>query len=199
MRKFLPLLMVACSGVAWGQMGEVWFDAGESIVSNASLGTTSATGTVNDFQLTNGFRFGFRADFNTQGFFGHEVQYAYNRTQFQENQPPPVVKQGMAIHEGGYNFLAYGTKEGSRIRPFGTAGVQFENFVPPGASAASGGGNTKYGFNFGGGVKMRITSMFAVRADVREYMSGKPFGADFLHQSGWFRQTEVTAGFGVYF
>lgn len=181
-------------------MGEVWFDAGESILSSASLGTTNAfSGTPNDFQLNNGFRFGFRADFNTQGFFGHEVQYAYSRTALQENQPPPASSQGMAIHEGGYNFLVYATKEGSRIRPFGTGGIQFENFVPPGSSAASGGGNTKYGFNFGGGVKVRLTGNFAGRVDVREYLSGKPFGATFLQQSGWFKQTEVSVGIGYYF
>jgi len=198
MKKFLPFLLVACSGVAWGQMGEVWFDAGESILQNSSLGTTNALGSPNDFQLDNGFRFGFRADFNTQGIFGHEIQYAYSRTALQENQPTPA-KQGMAIHEGGYNFLVYATKEGTRIRPFGTAGVQFENFVPPGSSAASGGGNTKYGFNYGGGVKVRLTSMFAVRLDLRQYTSGKPFGSEFLQQSGWFRQNEISAGFGIYF
>src|SRR5450755_301910 len=139
MRYLLPLLLVAFSGSAWAQAGEVWFDAGESILSNSSLGTTNAfSGTQNDFQLDNGFRFGFRADFNTQGYFGHEIQYAYSRTQFQQNQPAPATKQGMAEHQGGYNFLGYVTKEGTRIRPFGTAGVQFSNFVPPGQSAASG-------------------------------------------------------------
>jgi len=181
-------------------MGEVWFDAGESILSNNALGTTNAfSGSPNDFQLDNGFRFGFRGDFNTQGFFGHEVQYAYSRSALQQNQPTPATKSGMAIHEGGYNFLGYGTKEGSRIRPFGTAGVQFENFVPPGSSAASGGGNTKYGFNYGGGVKMRLTDKFALRFDLRQYVSGKPFGSSFLQQSGLLRQTEASAGFGFYF
>ena len=46
----------------------------------------------------------------------------------------------MAIHQGGYNFLLYATPEGTRIRPFATGGVVFANYVPPGASATSGGG-----------------------------------------------------------
>ena len=92
------------------------------------------------------------------------------------NQPPPVTKQGMAIHEGGYNFLVYATKEGSRIRPFGTAGVQFENFVPARVIRSFGRRKYEVQINYGGGVKVRVTSMFAVRLDLRQYTSGKPFG-----------------------
>ena len=158
MRKLLPVLLVACAGGAWAQNGEVWFNAGESILSNSGIGSNSATGTKDDFKLDNGFRFGFRF---------------------------------------GFNSLGYATKEGSRIRPFGTAGIHFSNFVPPGSSVTSGGGSTKFGVNYGGGVKVKLTSLWAVRFDVRRYETRKPF--DLLLKDGWLHQTEVSAGVGMVF
>jgi hypothetical protein len=103
----------------------------------------------------------------------------------------------MAIHQGGYNFLLYATKEGTRIRPFATGGIGFANFVPPGASAASGGGNSKFQVNYGGGVKVHVASIFGVRLDVRQYTSPKPFSLPLAE--GWLRQTEISGGFGVQF
>jgi len=205
MRNLLAVFFLLAAGSAWAQSGEVWFDAGESILSNNGIGTTSTLGgSSNDIQLTNGFRFGFRFGFNSSGRIGHEIQYAYNRTQFRYsagdavNGIPAGTEFGMAIHQGGYNFLYYATKEGSRIRPFATGGVQFNNYVPPGSSAGYGGGSTKFGFNYGAGVKVRLTNLFAARVDVRQYESGKPsFG---LYQvNGLLGMTEVSAGFGVYF
>jgi opacity protein-like surface antigen len=88
----------------------------------------------------------------------------------------------------------------SRIRPFATAGLHFSNFVPPGASATSGGGSTKFGFNYGAGVKVKVSSLFGVRFDLRQYQTGKPdFGGLLSNRSGLLRQTEVSAGFGVLF
>jgi opacity protein-like surface antigen len=196
MTKLLALLAIMFAGKAWAQAGEVWFDVGESLLSNNAIGTDqSIGGTSKDVELDNGFRFGFRFCFNQGDHFGHEIQYAYSRTQLKSNDQ--CTKQGMAIHQGGYNFLAYLTKEGSKIRPFGTAGAQFSNFVPPGSSATSGGGSNKFGFNYGAGVKVKVGEKFGVRFDLRQYASGKPFGLPL--QSGWIRQTEVSAGFGLLF
>jgi opacity protein-like surface antigen len=104
----------------------------------------------------------------------------------------------MAIHQGGYNILAYALPEGSPVRPFVTGGAHFNNYVPPGASVSSGGGSTKFGINYGGGVKVRVSPMFLIRADVRQYNTPKP---DFFidEPSGWLRQTEVSAGFSFTF
>jgi opacity protein-like surface antigen len=144
-------------------------------------------------KLENGFRFSFRMTLNNDAFFGHEVQYAYSRSQLNISGS----EQGMAIHQGGYNFLLYATREGTRIRPFATGGVMFANYVPPGSSAASGGGDNKFGFNYGGGVKVRVSSLFGLRFDLRQYTTPKPFNLDL--REGWLRQTEVSAGFGVMF
>jgi hypothetical protein len=196
MRKLAGVLFLACACSAWGQTFEVWFNGGQSLLSNKGLGSTITAaqgGTKNDFKLEDGFRFSFRMALNNDSHFGHEVQYAYSRTKLNAFGS----EQGMAIHQGGYNFLLYATPEGTRIRPFATGGVMFANYVPPGASAAQGGGDNKFGVNYGGGVKVRVTSMFGVRLDVRQYTTPKPF--DLELREGWLRQTEISAGFGVMF
>jgi hypothetical protein len=194
MRKLAVMLFLACAGSIWGQSLEIWFNGGQSIMSNKGIGTLFATGgTKDDVTLEDGFRFSFRMTLNNDNRFGHEVQYAYSRTQLNILGS----EQGMAIHEGGYNFLYYATKEGTRIRPFATGGIGFANFVPPGSSAASGGGNTKFQVNYGGGVKVHVASIFGVRFDVRQYLSPKPFSLALAE--GWLRQTEVSGGFGVQF
>jgi opacity protein-like surface antigen len=206
MRSILAFLLLACSSSAWAQSAEFWFDAGESLL-NSSLGTTQPCTTTalcqaigassNDVQLTNGFRFGFRMTLNQGDHYGHEVQYAYNRTNLKYNNPPGTPEQGMAIHQFGYNFLYYATKDDSRVRPFATGGVGGNNFVPPGSSAAQGGGNTKLGFNYGGGVKVKIKGPWAIRFDFRQYTSPKPFSLELA--SGWLKQEEISAGVGYVF
>jgi hypothetical protein len=198
MRKLAVVLFLAGAGSAWGQLFEVWFNGGQSLMSNNGLGSdlpAASGGLKNDFALEDGFRFSFRMALNNDSHFGHEVQYAYSRTKLDEPGSAPL---GMAVHQGGYNFLLYATNEGTRIRPFATGGVMFATYVPPGSSAAQGGGDNKFGVNYGGGVKVRVTSIFGLRFDVRQYTTPKPFSLPYLRQ-GWLRQTEVSAGFGVMF
>jgi opacity protein-like surface antigen len=207
MKTVLAVLLLAGSGTVWAQSADVWFSAGESLIStylgaDPNLCTTAAAcqtigDTGKDLQLTDGFRFGFRFAFNWKSRFGHEIQYAYSRTQLKYNDTSPATEQGMAIHQGGYNFLAFGTREEARLRPFATAGVMFANYVPPGSSAAYGGGSTKLGFNYGGGVKIKVRGPWGLRFDLRQYVTPIPFGLALA--SGWVHQTEVSAGVGYMF
>ena len=208
MRKLAVVLALACSSAAWAQTGELWFNFGESRLADNGIGTENLSpfggpvsgATGNDVQLNSGWRFSFRFGFNQGDHFGHEIQYAYNRTALQINAPPADASTtGMAIHQGGYNFLYYIlTSDKSRIRPFVTVGAMFDDFVPPGASAGYGGGSNKFGGNFGGGMKIHIKGIWAGRVDVREYVSGKPsFG--FALNSGALWQTEISAGVGIGF
>src|SRR5690349_10517219 len=85
-KLLVAVLFLACSSTAFGQFFETWFSAGQSLLSNASLGSASAFGgSKNDYALTDGFRFGFRMTFNTTGIIGHEVGYFYNRTHLRDN------------------------------------------------------------------------------------------------------------------
>lgn len=180
LRLTFALALIAFAAAA--QVAEIGVHGGMSLLSNNEL--------VPGVELGDGFRLGFRLTLNSYRFFGHEFGYAYNRT----NLTLSGQKYGMAIHQGGYNFLAYALPEGSPVRPFFTGGAHFNNYVPPGSSVTSGGGSTKFGLNYGGGVKVRVSPMFLIRADVRQYHTPKP---DFFIQapSGWLRQTELSAGF----
>jgi opacity protein-like surface antigen len=207
MKTVLAVLLLAGSGTVWAQSADFWFSAGESLIStylgaDPSLCSTGAQcqsigNNGKDLQLTDGFRFGFRFGFNVKSHLGGEVGYAYSRTHLRYNDVQPAVEQGMAIHQGTFNAMAYGTREEARFRPFVTGGVGFANYVPPGASATSGGGSTKLGFNYGAGVKMKITGFWGARVDVRQYVTPIPFGLALA--SGWVHQTEVSAGVGVMF
>jgi opacity protein-like surface antigen len=213
LRSIPAVLLLTCSGSAWAQSGGFsagfWFSAGESLM-NAGLGTDQpctttgpliceAGATSNDIELTNGFRFSLRIDLNQGEHFGHEVQYAYNRTALKYTNPADAgtPTQGFAVHQFGYNFLYFFTKDDNRVRPFVTGGVGGNNFVPPGSSAASGGGTTKFGFNYGAGVMAKVWGPWGIRVDVRQYTSPKPFGLPLA--SGWLRQEEISAGVGYTF
>jgi opacity protein-like surface antigen len=149
--------------------------------------------------LNNGWLFGFRMTINQGDWFGHEFGYTYNRTALDFRAPGSTSASsgatGMAIHRSGYNFLLYAVPEGKKIRPFVTGGGQFSNFVPPGASAAQGGGENKWGINYGVGLKYRVSERYMIRTDYRRYVQGRPFGRFIPVESGSFHNNEISLGF----
>ena len=195
MRTLAPAIVVcavALPSAVFGQAAEVWVGGGQSILSNRGIGSFTPEGGEDDVRLRGGFRINFRMTLNPKLYLGHEFGYAYNRTQL---EIPPNPDRGMAIHQGFYNLLLYATKEGTRIRPFLTGGGHFSNFVPPGVSVTQGAGSTKFGVNWGGGIKIRLQDIFGIRLDYRNYMTGKPFDLPLV--SGMIRQNEFSASFGL--
>jgi hypothetical protein len=181
-------LAAGFSMVASGQAFEGAISVGRSLISSKDLGS--------GYSLDDGFRLAFRMTLNNWVFFGQEFGYAYNRTHLNFEQAGQTQDLGgMAIHQGFYNFLVYGTPEGKIVRPFATGGVHFSNFVPPGASATQGQGSNKFGVNYGGGVKVRVGEKWQVRFDVRQFVTGKPF--ELPGASGALRQTEISLGLGI--
>jgi hypothetical protein len=205
MKKYLPVLIVFASSALRAQSGELWFSGGASILSGHQLGSPSSDGKPADVLLFNGYRFGLRFAFNSAGHFGHEIQYAYNRTDLRDNTGlilADAPSAGTAIHQGGYNLLYYfpANKEGSKTRPFVTGGFQLSDFVLPAASAPQQGSSVRAGGNVGAGVKVRISPLFALRVDLREYFTGKPnWNGLLVNQKGLLYQTEISTGFGVCF
>jgi len=182
-------LALLTGGAAFGQVAEFTAHGGVSRLANTELG--SATQGTSGYTLDSGWRMGFRITLNNWKNFGHEFGYAYNRTHLKlSNQD----QGGMAIHQGFYDFLAYATPEGSRVRPFAAGGIHFNNYTPPGSSASYGQGSTKFGINYGGGIKARVSEKFEVRVDYRQYANGKPFGI--TGNSGWTKMNEISVGFG---
>ena len=187
------LVLCAFAAVSSAQVGELSVSLGRSIFKDNKLG--SAGDLASQFKVDDGFRIGARLTFNTKRFIGHEIGYAYSRSKL--GLTSSSEQASMPVHQGFYDFLVYVTPEGSRIRPFGAGGGQFSTFVPPGASVTYGTGTTKYGFNYGAGLKVRLTPIFAIRLDVRDYVTTKPF--DLVGKSGALHQVEASAGLGIYF
>lgn len=204
MNKFGPVLLIVFAGALHAQSGEFWLDGGASILLNNGIGSPIPGGSENAVKLDDGFRFAIRFDYNASGHFGHELQYAYNRSALSDSTGlllPQPESEKMAIHQIGYNLLYYfnANSEEKRVRPFLTAGADLDVFSAP-ASANFRGGDPRPGFNYGGGVKYRISTLFAWRFDIRGYDSGKPDWNGVLHhQSGMLQQFEASVGFGAYF
>ena len=186
------VLLCASAAVASAQVGEFSISGGASHFGSASLGDSA--GSLVD--LHDGFHLGLRFTLNTYRFFGHEFGYGYSHSNTQIHTDP-VQDNPTSIHQGFYDFLVYATPEGSRIRPFGAAGVNFTSFYPPGASVYNGGGQTKFGINYGAGIKVKLTQLFNARLDVRDYNTGKPFNFD--NASGRLNQIQVSVGVGLMF
>ena len=189
--RLLLLSATLFTAVASAQSFEAGGFGGTNRINSSDIGTLTVGGLAR-ITLKDGWCFGGRMTINNWNHFGHEVGYRYTRTAF-------VVlgeSTGTAIHQGFYNFLAYGTPGGSRIRPFATGGAHFSNFIYPGYTVSQGGGSNKIGYNYGGGVKVRISPKYLIRLDVRQYVQGKPF--DFPGQSGNISLLEISAGFGFH-
>jgi outer membrane protein W len=203
MKLSFAIVALAFSGAAFAQSGEFWFSAGESIIEHKGIGSPDpVSGTPNDYQLGDGFRFGFRFDLDTREHLGYEISYFYSRSSLMYTVAPNQSSTGFGMHTVSGDALWHFIKRDSRVRPFVMGGLGFTNFVPPGESAASGGGDNQFQVNYGGGVKVKVGSKWGkdwgIRADVRQFQYfGKPFGL-FL-ANGKLQQTEATVGVGLLF
>ena len=199
MKKIFFAAALCCgSTIVFGQAFEGAVSGGANHISSSGAQITSSLsgvpGAGDSVALdTSGWNLGFRMTVNPYKIFGFEVGYIYNRTHLFISG---ADQGGMAIHQGFGDALVYATKEGSRIRPFGAAGINFSNFVIPGGSAQYGGGQNKFGINYGVGVKVKVSGMWQVRFDIRQFNQGKPdFGIP--NVSGRLLLTQYSVGFGV--
>src|ERR1051326_1962221 len=101
----------------------------------------------------------------------------------------PAQNSSLPGHQGFYDLLAYATPEGSHVRPFACGGVQFTSFSQSGSYSRE----TKYGVNYGGGIKGRGKEDWGLRLDIRQYNMGKPFH-DVLNSSGRLQLYEFGVG-----
>jgi len=197
------MVALAFSGAVFAQSGEFWFSAGESIIENKNIGTTTVIGgSPSDYSLGDGFRFGFRFDLDTRDRLGYEMSYFYSRSSLMSNIAGETGSTGFGIHTVSGDVLYHFIKRDERVRPFVMGGLGFSNFVPPGSSAASGGGSNEFQLNYGGGIKVKVGSRWGkdwgIRADIRQFQYfSKPFGLYLAN--GKLQQTEATVGFGLLF
>jgi opacity protein-like surface antigen len=185
-KLLLPLLLSACAALCSAQVAEISVSGGVSRFGDTHLIDNPV------ISLDNGFRMAFRLTLNTYRFFGHEVGYGYAHTNVNITGSGKV---GMGVHSGFYDFLAYALPSDSPVRPFICGGAGFSSFFPPGTSVYYGNQATKFGINYGGGIKFKLKEPWGFRIDLRQYNTGKP---DLFQTpqgpSGRLRQTEITAG-----
>ena len=154
-----------------------------------------------EFSMSNGIRIGGRMAFNSRRFIGHEVSYTYQHASldFLSRGAEGSSESNLGavrIHNMYYNLVAHATPEGSPLRPFVTGGGGFSSFFLPGISSFSGYGNTKFGYNYGGGVKINFF-MYGIRFDVRNHVTGKPFGQYLPNVTGTLNNLEFSVTFSL--
>jgi hypothetical protein len=190
-QSLILFLLLTTAGAALAQVLEVGGGAGVNRISNGVLATDTSYTPPADLKVNSGWRIGFRMTLNTKPHFGHEAGYNYVRG----NWDYAGTTYGTAAHQGFYDFLAYATPEGSKVRPFVAGGGQFTNFIPPGGSVSQGNGSMKFGVNYGGGVKVRVKDKWLMRLDVRQYLSPKPDpNISTTPPQGWIKMNEVSMG-----
>jgi hypothetical protein len=197
MRNCLGLffLFLCCSALAFAQSAEISVSGG--VGTSSGDYATAGGGDNTPIKFSNGFRLAIRFTWNQGKLFSHEVGYGYTHSHLKYQSNPVQDIASMSMHQGLYDFAINATPEGSRVRPFACGGVQFTSFYPPGASVYYG-SVTKFGVNYGGGIKVKLTPIFGIRADFRQYNMPRPdFG--FANLSGWMRLNEFTGGFAILF
>jgi hypothetical protein len=208
----LIVLILAFSGTLRAQSHEVWISGGESNYrfpyppGNRDLGSTDPSGQPNDVRLDNGPSVGLRFAFNTNRSYTHEFQYVYTLPNFIDSTGnilgDPSAR--MSISQFGYNVLynlkPRKTSRERTIRPFVTVGIHVNNFRLPLTAATGPSGSARFGFNYGAGLKVRLSPLFGLRGDLRGYETGKPdWGGLLVNQGGLIHQMEASAGVGIYF
>lgn len=197
-RLLLPLLLLATPAV-WAQSAEIGLTVGMTDLRNSQLGSLPNFGSDPDrFTLNDGIRVGARISLNSW-FLANELSYAWQRSSLDSSNSTSGTGFGnISIQNVYYNLLVHATPSGTKVRPFVTGGVGVSVFNPPGVSSLSGAGANEFGFNYGGGLKFKVTNKYGFRIDIRDYSVGKPFQSSF-DGSGRLRMTEYSATFSLLF
>ena len=206
MRRFLlcSMFLALLSMPASPQSAEMGISAGFGSLNDGDISVSQAptSSGTNTYSISNGIRIGARIAFNPRAFTGHEVSYSYQHANLNfvatgesgGNQDLGNVR----AHHMYYNYVLHATPSRIPIRPFVTGGGGFSSFFLPGISSLSGRGDTKFGYNYGGGVKFNLF-MYGIRFDVRNHVTGKPFGRYLPNVEGTLQNLEFSATFSVLF
>jgi len=188
-RLWFLLPALAATSLSFAQSFEASVGGGQSFFpsKNAAIGTSTSDPASGTYKMKDGIRITLRMALNTGRFTGHEFGYAYSRTGLQApavttatsvgnvvgTTTTPATDYSLPSHQGFYDFLVYAMPEGKVVRPFAAGGVQFTAFSQPNSYNYN--RETKYGINYGGGIKFKVKEPWGFRLDVRQYNMGKPF------------------------
>ena len=160
-----------------------------------------------DTRLKASHAFGLRATLNTPGYWGIEGAFMRHQNKLSTR----ISNSGQADYNReakvnvdfiSLNVLSYFMPKDEWWRPFMTVGVQTQRYGDPGFPEWTPGPIRTFGFNFGGGIKLRAHKHLSFRLDFRDYIGGKPYDLSFQNdqRSGGFLQTlEGSVGFSITF
>ncbi len=149
----------------------------------------SLTPVEGSFSLDQVIRSGMRANVYTRGHWGQEFYYSFEQSDVhiaRITNPKARVDLPIQIHNLGINALYYfSDDEQRRTRPFVSAGLGAMIYRPTpeakqialdpfGANLGDFDQSNELTFNYGAGVKTRVTSRFGLRLDVRGFLNRNP-------------------------
>jgi len=158
--------------------------------------------------------YGVSVTLNTHGYYGVEVGILRSRARLDSKLIPaaggdPVLESGTVTQNQVFlNGICYFMPRGEWFRPFVTAGFDAQFWSAPGSGVPdwAGGSSKNLGFNYGGGIKLRILKPVYVRLDVRDIWAGAPYGLQYANDAsgsprspGLYRQLQGTLGLSVTF
>jgi hypothetical protein len=202
---------LALGGAALAQTWEVSFSPLYPRISPTPLGSISEEDKKDDdtkLKALSGY--GARLTWNTRGYYGHEIGFNYIRARLTSTvrtteddvTVTTVLEDRVPVRQAYYNFLMYFMPKGERWRPFVTGGFQATEYGAPGFEQWPTGKSRNYGFNYGGGIKLRLVPHALLRLDVRDYIGGKPYdleSEDLTKFGGRIRMFEASAGIVITF
>jgi hypothetical protein len=160
-----------------------------------------------DTRLKAAQAFGLRVTLNTPGYWGIEGAFMRHQNKLSariSNSGQTDINREAKINVDflSLNVLSYFMPKDEWWRPFLTVGVQTQRYGDPGFPEWTPGPVRTFGFNFGGGLKLRAHKHVSFRLDVRDYIGGKPYDLSFVNttRSGGLLQTlEGSVGFSITF
>jgi hypothetical protein len=203
---FCCLCILISSIPAAAQSAELGISGGFSVLGDKTISKDTVENITQLYDLKSGIRIGARMAFNPKRFMGHEFAYSYQHSGLQQilsdselAEAASITDAGrITIHNAYYNLVMHATGSGSSVRPFVTGGGGFSSFFLPGQSSFSGGGDTKFGYNYGGGIKLNFL-LYGIRLDYRIHVTGKPFGRYIPNVEGLMKNSEISATFSFLF
>lgn len=190
----LFLLSIAFCIAASAQVAEVTVAWKRSNFDGVNLGQAGLI--PRSFVLEDGSGANLYMSINGRSWFGHELTYGYERDALKLGDSD---QGNVQVHKFYYDFVAHALKRDSRVRPFVLAGVGFSSYVPPSEAAIQARTLTKFGVNFGGGLKVRLHDHVGVRFDVRDLVTQEPNFFEQTSVQGKLHNVEFAAGLSLLF
>jgi hypothetical protein len=178
----------------WAQVAEVSASLRRSQISGNDLGSFGFAELP--VRLDSGFGVAARLDLHSGRWIAHELSYGFDR----DDLALAGESQGaVTVHQFFYDLMLHLTPRGAAVRPFVIGGLGFSGFFPPETDLVQTAGITKFGFNYGGGLKFKLNRLLGLRVDVRDHISAKPNILSLPDVGGKLHQLEFSAGVSLLF